>query len=192
MNRLPDELLHCVFAALPHSAKIQYAKSHRRVYFGIAKQAGFHPWRLGMMYYSLADVSADDNVASVHFIRGIGPDSMRIITAGGMPVDPYMPVAADVTITGYNAHRAIASTTCATVLNIIRLFNSPHYTLAVMRKFPDIHFHVGVFMWSLPGQPNVVEFAAKQLIKIGPIRGHAYISIICRYSYMDAYLHIAE
>ena len=192
MDALPDEILYCIFSELPHSAKIQYTKAYRRIYIGIAPQAGFRPWRLGMTCYSLADVSSTDHVARVYFLRGSGEEAMRIVTAGGMPVDPYVPVAATVTVTGYNAHRAIASTNCTTVLTIVRLFNSPHFIRAVMRKFPAIHFHVGVFMWSLPGRPDVIEFAAKKLLNIGPLTGNVYISTIRRYSYMDVSLHIAE
>lgn len=191
MNNLPDDILRCIFAELPHSAKIQYIKAHRRIYIGIAKQAGFCPWRPGMRYYSLADISPGEYVTSVHFLPNISRANLRIITSAGMPINPYLSVETKIAVLSYNdiSRRAIASTSCPRVQNIMAILNSPYFVRAVMREY-TIKFHVGVFMWSLPGHTNTIEFATKKPVVVGQVCGRVCINTIRRYSYMDVFLQI--
>ena len=193
MDTLPDDILHCIFARLPHFAKIQYAKSHRRICFVIAPRAGFRPWRPDMPCYDLSAVSGGDYIVAVQVTSAGGPAAMRVITSAGMPVNPYLPVAAAVTVLSYNAvsRRAIATTDCRNVLNIIRLVNSPDFIRAAMRQYAT-QFHVGVLMWSPPGRPNIIEFESRRPPAIALLRGSVCIRTNIRYSYMDVTLNIVS
>lgn len=89
----------------------------------------------------------------------------------------------------YILRRAIATPNCRNVLNIIRLFNSPDFIRAAMRKYAT-QFHVGVLMWSPPGRPNIIEFEPRQPPAIALLRGSVCIRANIRYNYMYVTLNI--